>query len=80
MSTNYENGNPQYIFKYQDCSFSDVITYKNNLVDEIKFDQHSKNIEALQNFSSKKVTDGKFKEFIQMAKDAGYHIYKVEKL
>lgn len=81
MSTEQENAkNAQYIYQYKGGCFSKVITYKKYLIRKIKDDLNAKSNTAIQAFSSEGVTSGKFETFVQIASDAGYTIYKVEKL
>lgn len=72
--------NEQYIFQYKSGCFSEVITYRKHLINKIKDDQYAKENRAIQTFSSESVASEKFEAFIQIAKDAGYTIYKVIKL
>ena len=72
--------NEQYIFQYNGGCFSEVITYKKYLLKKIIEDPNAKENMAIQTFSYEKVTDEKLDAFIQIAKDAGYTIYKVVKL
>lgn len=72
--------NEQYIFQYINSNFSEVITYRKHLINKIKADPNSKENMAIQTFSSESVTIEKLETFIQIAKDAGYTIYKVVKL
>lgn len=75
---NAKNG--QYIFQYKSGCFSEVITYRKHLINKIKADLNTQENMAIQTFSSEGVTSGKFETFVQIASDAGYTIYKVEKL
>ena len=72
--------NEQYNFQYKSGCFSEVITYRKHLINKIKADTNAKENMAIQPFSSESVTSEKLEAFIQIAKDAGYVIYKVEKL
>lgn len=72
--------NEQYVFQYGNNSFSEVITYRKHLINSIKADPNAKDNTAIQSFSSESVTSTKLGTFIQIAKDAGYTIYKVEQL
>ena len=81
MSIEQENAkNAQYIYQYKCGCLSEVITYKKYLINKIKDDLNPKSNTAIQAFSSEGVTSGKFETFVQIASDAGYTIYKVEKL
>lgn len=71
--------NEQYIFQYGNSCFSEIITYRKHLINKIKADLNAKENMAIQTFSSESVTCDKLRAFIQIAKDAGYSIYKVEK-
>ena len=72
--------NSQYIYKYKGNSFSNVITYKKHLINKIKGDPNTKENKEVQKFSAESVTDEKFATFVRIASDAGYTIYKVERL
>lgn len=72
--------NNQYIFKYNNEAFSQTITYMKNVVEEIQKHQKSKSDLLIQKFSSESVTEQRFSEFVRLAKDAGYTIYKVMEL
>lgn len=72
--------NEQYIFQHNNGLFSEVITYRKHLINKIKADPHAQENIGIQSFSSESVTSEKLEAFIQIAKDAGYTIYKVEKL
>ena len=81
MPTETEDSkNNQYIFKYNNEVFSQTITYMKNVVEEIQKHQKSKSSLPIQEFSSKSVTEQRFSEFVRLAKDAGYTIYKVMEL
>lgn len=81
MSIERENAkNEQYIYRYKNGCFSEVITYRKHLINKIKADLNTQENMGLQTFSSESVTREKLEAFIQVAKDAGYTIYKVEKL
>lgn len=51
-----------------------------NVVEEIQKHPKSKSSLPIQEFSSKSVTEQRFSEFVRLAKDAGYTIYKVMEL
>ena len=51
-----------------------------NVVEEIQKHPKSNNSLPIQEFSSKSVTEQRFSEFVRLAKDAGYTIYKVMEL
>lgn len=72
--------NEQYIFRYKSGCFSEVITYRKHLIKKIKADLNTKENMAIQTFSSESVTSERFEAFIRIARNAGYTIYKVEKL
>lgn len=81
MSIYKENAkNEQYIFQYRHGHFSEVITYRKHLINMIKDDPNAKGNTEIQSFSSESVTIEKFEAFIITANNAGYVIYKVEKL
>ena len=81
MQSKEENAlDNQYIFRHDSGSFSDVITYRKCLIDEIKKDANTMENHDIQNFSSKRVTDDKLEAFTEIAEAAGYTIYKVQKL
>lgn len=80
MSTKDEKSkNNQYIFRHKNGSFDKVITYKTNLVQEIQKHEEAKGNAAIQNFSSKSVTDEKFEKFVELAKEAEFEVYQVMK-
>lgn len=72
--------NEHHIFRYKNGCFSDLITYRKYLINKTKADPDAKENTAIQTFSSERITSEKLEAFIQIAKDAGYTIYKVEKL
>lgn len=72
--------NEQYIFQYKNGCFSEVITYRKHLINKIKADLNAQGNMAIQTFSSESVISERFEAFIRIAKNAGYTIYKVEKL
>ena len=78
MSTKNENSkNNYYVFQDRDGNFSDIISYRKNLIISI---QNQKDIEEnleIKNFPLYGVTDEKFERFAEISKDAGYTIYKV---
>ena len=78
MSTKNENSkNNYYVFQDRDGNFSDIISYRKNLIISI---QNQKDIEEnleIKNFSLYGVTDERFEKFAKISKDAGYTIYKV---
>lgn len=81
MQSKEENAlDNQYIFRYGNGPFSEVITYRKCLIDEIKKDANTMENHDIQNFSSKSVTDDKLEAFAEIADAAGYTIYKVQKL
>lgn len=81
MPTETENlKSNQYIFKYNNEAFSQTITYMKNVVEEIHKHPKSKSDLPIQKFSSESVTEQRFSEFVRLAKDAGYTIYKVMEL
>lgn len=81
MPTETENlKSNQYIFKYNNEAFSQTITYMKNVVEEIHKHPKSKSSLPIQEFSSKSVTEQRFSEFVRLAKDTGYTIYKVMEL
>ncbi len=81
MPTETENlKSNQYIFKYNNEAFSQTITYMKNVVEEIHKHPKSKSSLPIQKFSSESVTEQRFSEFVRLAKDAGYTIYKVMEL
>ena len=81
MPVEKENAkNEQYIFRYKSGCFSEVITYRKYLIESIKSHPMAIKNEEVQNFSSKSVTSERFEAFIRIARNAGYTIYKVEKL
>ncbi len=72
--------NEQYIFQYKRDCFSEVITYRKHLINKIKADLNAQGNMAIQTFSSESVISERFEAFIRIAKNAGYTIYKIEKL
>lgn len=72
--------NEQYIFQHNNGRFSEVITYRKHLINKIKADLNAQGNMAIQTFSSESVISERFEAFIRIAKNAGYTIYKVEKL
>ena len=81
MQIERENAkNEQYIFQYNNGSFSEVVTYKKHLINKIKSDPNAQKNAEIQAFSSENVTCEKLETFIRIAKAAGYTIYKVTKL
>lgn len=81
MSIEQENAkNEQYIFQYKGDYCSEVITYRKHLINKIKTNSNAIENMAIQTFSSESVTNTRFESFVRIASDAGYTIYKVEKL
>ncbi len=81
MSTQYENSKTnQYIFRYSNGKFSEVITYRNHLIEAVKKHPEAAKIPEIQNFSSKSVTDDKFERFTEIARNAGFIVYQLSKL
>lgn len=83
--TDRENAqDSKYAFLHNDDSderLSRPFTYKNNLIEAIKDHPGSKGCVQIQNFSTvNSVTPNRFENFLNIAKNAGYTIYKVEKL
>ena len=78
MSTKNENSkNNYYVYRDKEGNFSDVITYRKNLIISIQSQKDiEKNLE-IKNFSLYGVTDEKFERFTEISRDAGYTIYKV---
>ena len=78
MSTKNENSkNNYYVYRDKEGNFSDIITYRKNLIISI---QSQKDIEGnleIKNFPLYGVTDERFEKFAKISKDAGYTIYKV---
>lgn len=73
MQSKEENAlDNQYIFRYGSGPFSEVITYRKCLIDEIKKDANTTENHDIQNFSSKSVTDDKLEAFAEIADAAGY--------
>ena len=74
--------NEQYIFRYKSGCFSEVITYRKHLIKKIKADLNTKeNNWRIKPFRSESRNQAKeFEAFIRIARNAGYTIYKVEKL
>lgn len=72
--------NEQYIFQHTNDCFSEVITYRKHLINKIKADPHAQENIGIQSFSAESVTSERFEAFIRIARNAGYTIYKVEKL
>lgn len=68
MQSKEENAlDNQYIFRHGSGSFSDVITYRKCLIDEIKKGANTMENHDIQNFSSKSVTDDKLEAFTEIA-------------
>lgn len=81
MPTKEENApENQYIFRYKSGPFSEVITYRKSLIEEMKKDANALENQAIQNFSSSSVTSDRLEAFAEIARSAGYSIYKVQKL
>ena len=78
MSTKNENSKSNYyVYRDKEGNFSDVITYRKNLIISI---QSQKDIEEnlkIKKFPLYGVTDEKFERFTEISRDAGYTIYKV---
>lgn len=78
MSTKDENSkNNYYVYRDNEGNFSDIITYRKNLIISI---QNQKDIEEnleIKEFPLYGVTDERFERFAEISKDAGYTIYKV---
>ncbi len=79
MSTSTEKSSEKYIFKFKNEPFSNVIAYMSNTVKAIKENEHSIGKEEIQAFRSNGITHEKFIEFVRVAENYGYLIYRVEK-
>lgn len=81
MITENENSpNNLYLIWNEERNIKKIVTYKCNVIKEIQKCAHlSKSIE-MKDFSSASVTDERFEEFINVAKKAGYSIYKIIRL
>ena len=81
MSTKKENSkNNQYAYNYENGNLSKVITYRNNLIEEIKKEKSLKNIPEIQNFNYSSVTDNVFNNFVEISKKAEVRIYELKEL
>lgn len=81
MSTKKENSkNNKYAYNYENGNLSKVITYRNNLIEEIKKDKNLKNITEIQNFNYSSVTDNVFSNFVEISKKAEIRIYELIEL
>ncbi len=81
MSTKKENSkNNQYAYNYENGNLSKVITYRNNLIEEIKKEKSLKNIPEIQNFNYSSVTDNVFNNFVEISKKAEIRIYELKEL
>ena len=81
MSTSKENSNNnKYVFDYKHGSVSEIIAYRNNLIDTIKKTENARNIDEMQNFHYTSATDVVFHRFVRIAKDTGFHIYELKEI
>lgn len=87
MSTENENARSHwYVFQYANERLSEIITYRNNLIQKVQTDVQTKgDIPAdvsveLQHCSNQSVTDDKFERFVNLAKRANYRIFQVFQL
>ena len=81
MSTNKENSkNNKYVYNYENGKLSKIITYRNNLIEEIKKDKNSKDETEIQNFNYSSVTDNVFSNFVEISKKAKFRIYELKEL
>lgn len=81
MSTKKENSkNNKYAYNYENGNLSKVITYRNNLIEEIKKDKNLKNITEIQNFNYSSVTDNVFNNFVEISKKSDIRIYELKEL
>ena len=77
MGTEKEKAeNDQYVFRYRDDPLSQIITYKINVIEEIKRRSDTLKNQEIQNISSVR----EWKSFVEVAQKANYTIYKLRKI
>lgn len=76
MPTSHENSRDnQFVVQNKDGSFSAIITWKKNVVEEIqRLDKQN-----FADFSSASMIDSKWDDFVRRAEDHGFTIYKLTK-
>lgn len=81
MPTENENANnSRYLIRHIETEGNDIVTYKSNVIRNIKSMLSSNENLEIQNFSENSITDSKFEIFVNLAKEAGYKIYKITEL
>ena len=81
MPTENENANnSRYLIRHIETEDNDIVTYKSNVIRNIKSMTSSDENLEIQNFSENSITDSKFERFVNLAKAAGYKIYKITEL
>ena len=80
MSTKYENAShEQYAFRYKEEPLKNILTYRINLIREIEKAAIESGQPIPFEFTGTSITQKKFQEFIRVAAQAGYSIYRVIK-
>lgn len=81
MSTKKESSkNNKYAYNYENGNLSKVITYRNNLIEEIKNDKNFKDEAEIQNFNYSSVTENVFSNFVEISKKVDIRIYELIEL
>lgn len=81
MPTENENANnSRYLIRHIETEDNDIVTYKSNVIRNIKSMTSSDENLEIQNFSENSITDSKFERFVNLAKAAEYKIYKITEL
>ena len=78
MTKNENAPNEQYLIWSKNTK--KIVTYKSNVVKEIQQNVNFNEPSKIDSFSPERVTDERFKQFIQIAGEFGFTIYKVIRL
>ena len=87
MCTEHENArNHWYVFRFNGESLSELITYRNNLINRVQADAQMRNAIPAEiaaewrQFPAQGVTDERFNRFVRLAERANYQIFQVFRL
>lgn len=81
MLTENENSpNNLYLIWNEERNIKKIVTYRCNVIKEIQKVTASNESDEVNSFSSASVTDERFEEFINLARNVGYSIYKIIRL
>lgn len=86
MSTRNENAsNDKYIYRFRDESFSQDITYKKNVVEDIqknclKHNLNKEQIERILQFNTNNLNGEAFFRFVACVNECGYEVFEISKI